>query len=224
LIEIKNLSHGYGNNKETRIEILHEIDLKIEKGEFIAIIGHSGSGKTTFLNILSGILNPESGSICYEEQNITNFSANEQSRFRKDKIGFIFQDFKLIPYYTVLDNVMIPYLHDKKKSELLAEAKEKLALVGIDEKRFKHIPKKLSGGEKQRVAIARALMGTPQVLICDEPTGNLDINNRNIVMEVLTHLQQQGQTIILVTHDLEITQYCNRVLKLKEGRFVSVTT
>ena len=218
MIKITGISHGYGSN-QTRIEILKDINLTIEKGEFIAIIGHSGSGKTTFLNILSGIMNPESGTIRYEDQDITNFSANEQSRFRKEKIGFIFQDFKLIPYYSVLDNVMIPYIHDKKKQELMEEAKEKLALVGIDETRFKHVPKKLSGGEKQRVAIARALMGDPQVLICDEPTGNLDVNNRNVVMNVLTKLKEQGQTIILVTHDLEITNYCDRVLKLKEGSF-----
>lgn len=218
MIEIKKLGHGYGT-KETRVEILRGIDLKIDKGDFVAIIGHSGSGKTTFLNILSGILNPEQGSIQYEERDITYLSTDEQSRFRKEKIGFVFQDFKLIPYYSVLDNVMIPYIHDKKKSELLKEAKEKLALVGLGEKHYKHIPKKLSGGEKQRVAIARALMGDPQVLICDEPTGNLDIGNREMVMDILTGLQKQGQTIILVTHDLEITSYCNRVLKLKAGIF-----
>ena len=217
MIEIKGLSHGYGR-KETYIEILKNINLTIDKGEFVAIIGHSGSGKTTFLNILSGILNPETGIIKYENQEINNFSKVEQSQFRKEKIGYIFQDFKLIPYYSVLDNVVIPYIHDKKRNELIEEAKEKLALVGIKESRFKHIPKKLSGGEKQRVAIARALMGNPQVLICDEPTGNLDINNRDAIMNVLLELKTQGQTIILVTHDLEITKYCDRILRLKEGR------
>jgi len=117
----------------------------------------------------------------------------------------------------ILDNVILPYIHDKKRKELLKEAKEKLALVGIPESRFKNIPKKLSGGEKQRVAIARALMGNPQVLICDEPTGNLDINNRDTIMNALLELKEQGQNIILVTHDLEITKHCDRILKLRNG-------
>jgi ABC-type lipoprotein export system ATPase subunit len=217
MIQIKELKHGYGSG-ETYIEILKGIDLTINKGEFVAIIGYSGSGKTTFLNILSGILNPEKGSVSYENQEISGFSKDEQSRFRKENIGYVFQDFKLIPYYSVMDNVIIPYIHDKSRNELVEEAKEKLSLVGIGERLYKNIPKKLSGGEKQRVAIARALMGNPQVLICDEPTGNLDINNRNVVMEVLLDLKKQGQTIILVTHDLEITKYCDRVLRLREGR------
>jgi ABC-type lipoprotein export system ATPase subunit len=221
MIEVKGLTHGFGEGKNY-FKILDDISLEINKGDFVAIIGHSGSGKTTLLNILSGIMNPASGTVKYEGQEINDFSKDEQSRFRKEKIGFVFQDFKLIPYYSVIDNVIIPYIHDKKRPELIEEAKAKLAMVGIKERSYNNIPKKLSGGEKQRVAIARALMGDPKVLICDEPTGNLDVNNRDLIMEVLTQLKNNGQTIILVTHDLELTKYCNRVLSLKEGRLTSI--
>jgi len=222
MIEITNLSHAYIEHGE-KVEILKNVNLTISKGEFLAIIGNSGSGKTTFLNILSGILDAETGSIKYNGQEINGISQTMKSQFRKENIGFVFQDFKLIPYYSALDNVMLPFIHYKNKHELLEEAKLKLSLVELDGKTFERIPKKLSGGEKQRVAIARALMGNSKVLICDEPTGNLDTKNRDLVMDLLLKLKKQGQTIVLVTHDMEITHYCDRILKLCDGQFEELT-
>ena len=201
-----------------RVEIkaLSDVNLEIEKGEMVAIIGASGSGKSTLLHMLGGIDTPTSGSIFYGKDNISAMNNKKLSAFRREKTGFVFQFFNLFQELTVKQNIMVPMQLQKKKvdKERVVELTESL---GIREK-LSAFPEQLSGGQQQRVAIARALINQPDLLLCDEPTGNLDEKTGQEVMELLLEAKEKwGQTIVLVTHNKEIANQADRVFKMKDG-------
>lgn len=203
-------------NKGVEVKALQDVNIEIQQGEILAITGSSGSGKSTLLHILGGINTPTGGSVFYGEENICRFSDKKLSAFRKEKTGFVFQFFNLFPELTVRQNILVPYQLQKKKggkekAEELAEA------LGIKDKLASY-PEQLSGGQQQRVAIARALMNSPDLLLCDEPTGNLDEKNGQEVMELLEQARDTwNQTIVIVTHEKSIAEQADRILKLKDG-------
>ena len=220
MIIVNNLSKYY-HNSSGKVVILDQLNLKVERGEWCSIIGPSGTGKSTLLHCISGLLKPDNGEVLFDNTNLYLLNEKERSDFRRRKIGFVFQDFKLLPYYSVLDNVILPLIFDYSKKELYERAEQLLLDVGIAEELFHRLPDGLSGGEKQRVAIVRALIGQPEVLICDEPTGNLDIENRNRMIQLISELNQKGQTIIVVTHDHEVAVCGNVTYQLRYGRLSS---
>ena len=192
----------------------------MEKGEWIAVMGPSGSGKSTLLNILGGLDAPTSGRVALGGQEISALSGSELARFRAEKIGFVFQQFHLVPYLTALENVMLAqYFHSLADER---EAAEALGRVGLGD-RLRHLPSQLSGGEQQRVCVARALINQPNVILADEPTGNLDEVNETLVMGLLTELHREGHTIVLVTHDPEIGRMAERRIELHHGRLTEVS-
>ncbi|HLS09802.1 ABC transporter ATP-binding protein [Lentibacillus sp.] len=218
MLKAENITKAF-HNKSYAIEILNDISFSISKGEWVSIVGPSGTGKSTFLNIMSGLLQPDSGSVFFDKLNIYKITEKERSNLRRKHIGFVFQDFKLLPYYSVLDNVIMPlhYEPKHKHSELQKRARRILKMVGVPESLYSRLPQGLSAGEKQRAAIARALIAEPDVLICDEPTGNLDRKNRNQIIDLFSQLKEQGKTIILVTHDLEAANHGDKVYQLING-------
>lgn len=194
------------------------IDLKILKGEWTVIMGPSGSGKTTLLNIISCLDRPTKGIVKVLGEDINKMSNRDLTRFRRENLGMIFQQYHLIPYFNALDNVLIAqFFHSMTEKESAIQA---LKEVGLD-KRLKNIPAKLSGGEQQRVAIARALINDPEIILADEPTGNLDRKNGTNILEIFKKLKKKGQTIIMVTHDEEIASWGDRVVRLVDGKVVS---
>jgi len=216
MLIVKNLSKRFVVGKHIK-DILININLTINQNELCSIIGPSGSGKSTLLNCISGILSPDNGEILIDQTNIVKLNEYELSNFKRKNIGFVFQDFKLLPYYSVIDNVMLPLLYDEDKNLLKNRAIQLLKQVGIKEDLFDRLPSSLSGGEKQRVAIARALIASPKLLLCDEPTGNLDIENRDQMTDLLLKLKNQGVAIIVVTHDLEVAKKADQCFELKSG-------
>lgn len=216
MLVMDSISKFYNQSNNT-LRLFENLSISIESGKWITIVGPSGSGKTTLLNCLSGLLPPDNGKVLFREVDIYQLKDDSRSNFRKKNIGFVFQDFKLLPYYSVLDNVVLPLIHDEGKSSLYSRAKELLEKVGITEDKYNRLPDTLSGGEKQRVAIARALIASPAVLIGDEPTGNLDRDNRNQIVELLDTLRESGQTIILVTHDEEVAKHGDETYRLSNG-------
>lgn len=220
MITVSKLTKSYHHSLRKTV-ILDQLDLKVERGEWCSIIGPSGTGKSTLLHCISGLLEPDNGEVFFENTNLYLLKDKERSDFRRRKIGFVFQDFKLLPYYSVIDNVILPLIFDLSKKELYEKAKQLLLNVGITEELFDRLPDSLSGGEKQRVAIARALIGQPELLICDEPTGNLDIENRDRIIQLLYQFNQKGQTIIVVTHDHEVAAYGSITYQLQYGRLSS---
>ncbi|WP_044748454.1 ABC transporter ATP-binding protein [Bacillus alveayuensis] len=216
MITVKNVSKSF-KNQSNILEVLKHIDFSVSKGAWVSIVGPSGSGKSTLLNIVSGLLRPDSGEVCFNDTNIYQLTEQQRSDLRRKHIGFVFQDFKLLPYYSVLDNVILPLYYDQHKNELYKRAKKLLHMVGIHESLFSRLPEGLSGGEKQRVAIARALIANPDVLICDEPTGNLDQGNRDNIIDLFCELKEQGKTIILVTHDMYVAVRGDDVYHLVNG-------
>ncbi|MFA1737909.1 ABC transporter ATP-binding protein [Lysinibacillus fusiformis] len=216
MIEIKNISKTYTHHSE-KVKIINNISISIEEGQWCTIVGPSGAGKSTFLNCVAGLLQPDEGEIIHEGIDIYSLKDKVKSEYRRLNIGFIFQDFKLLPYYSVLDNVALPLIYDEQKKSLYTKAKSLLEEVGIKEQMFNRLPEALSGGEKQRIAIARALIANPKVLICDEPTGNLDVNNRNIILDLLSKFKNSGKTIIMVTHDEEVANSGDKIYKLSNG-------
>jgi len=221
MIEIKNLKKTY-SYLSSEIVILNNISLAIDDGQWCSIIGPSGTGKTTFLNCIAGLLSPEEGDVLYEKKNIYKMKEKARNTYRKLNIGFIFQDFKLLPHYSVLDNVVLPLYYDEAKNNLYRRATDLLNQVGIKEHLFNRLPESLSGGEKQRVAIARALIANPKVLICDEPTGSLDSDNRNKILHILSELKDSGLTILLVTHDEEVAFKGDVTYRLNNGKLEEV--
>ena len=220
LIHLRNVSKIYKVG-EVEVQALKHINLEIKKGEFIAILGKSGSGKSTMLNSVGCLDTPTKGSIHLDEFDIEELHESELATIRGKKIGFIFQAFNLIPSLTALENVMLPMVFQGlEKDKRLKRAAELLALVGLKE-RIKHRPSQLSGGQQQRVAIARALANDPEVILADEPTGNLDSNTEKDIIELLKKLNKEGKTVIMITHNQKLAQIAKRIVYLKDGEIVN---
>jgi putative ABC transport system ATP-binding protein len=217
LIEIKKLNKTYESGDEC-IMALVDIDLMIEKGEFISVMGPSGSGKSTLLTILGGLNHPTQGDVVVDEIPIYKLPLEKLADFRREYLGFVFQSFQLIPYLTVIENVMLPLsITEKSKREQMKMAEEMLERIGLRGK-GKRLPDQLSGGEQERVAIARALVNSPPILLADEPTGNLDSKTGKEIMHLFKSINEEGQTIVMVTHNPENMAFSTRTLFLKDGK------
>lgn len=216
MIELKNVSKSFTLGDQ-EVKALDKINFSVSKGEFVAIIGPSGSGKSTMMNILGLLDVADSGEYLLDDLSIREASESTLADIRNRKIGFIFQSFNLLPKMNALENVQIPLMYrgiSKKESQKKAyEYLEKVGLKG----REKHMPSQLSGGQQQRVAIARALIGNPEIILADEPTGALDSKTGHEVMDLLEELNREGQTIILITHDINIANRAKRIVKMKDG-------
>ncbi len=219
-IEIKNLEKIYCNDG-TETPALNGVSFNIEAGEFVAIIGPSGSGKSTLMHILGCLDTPTSGQYFFEGKDVSQLSDDELADIRKKKIGFVFQAFNLLPRTTVLRNVVLPLAYANiPKGEREEIAKKSLLSTGLEEKHFYHLSNQLSGGEMQRVAIARALANNPSLILADEPTGNLDSKTGEVVLETFKNLNNQGKTIILITHEKYIAEHAKRTISLKDGEII----
>jgi putative ABC transport system ATP-binding protein len=215
LVELDKVSKQFGG-----VRALDEVSFTVEAGEWIAIMGPSGSGKTTLINILGGLDSPSSGRVLVDGLDIGPLSEKDLTRYRAEKIGFVFQQFHLVPYLTAVENVMLAqYFHSMTDEK---EAREALGRVGLTD-RAEHLPAQLSGGEQQRVAVARALINRPKLLLADEPTGNLDEANERIVVNLFRELHAEGHTILLVTHDQSIGRLADRRIELAHGRLSQIT-
>lgn len=218
VIETKNLGKTYGK-KDNLVKALSNVNIKVEKGEFVAIIGTSGSGKSTLLHQLGGVDRPTEGKVLIEDKDIYNLNETELAIFRRRKIGFVFQSFNLIPVLTVEENIKMPALLDHRKvdEEYYNDLIRTLGLEG----RENHLPSQLSGGQQQRVAIARALINKPSIVLADEPTGNLDSETSKEIMEMLKFsIRKYNQTAIVITHDLRIAENADRIIKIADGKVV----
>ena len=222
LIEVRNLMKIY-NPGENEVRALNDVSLRIAKGEFVAIIGQSGSGKSTFMNMLGCLDMPTSGSYYLNGRDVAGLSDDELSEIRNLEIGFIFQGFNLIPNLTALENVELPLIYRNvpaaKRYEMSVASLKKVGLSN----RMDHKPSEMSGGQQQRVAIARALAAAPPVILADEPTGNLDSASSKEIMQILRELHQEGRTVILITHDNKIAASARRVIRIMDGKIVSDT-
>jgi putative ABC transport system ATP-binding protein len=221
ILEARNLTKELAMGRE-KISILRGLNLSVEQGEVVAIVGPSGCGKTTLLGLIGGLDTPTSGSITLAGQEISRLSEDKLANVRNRTIGFVFQFFNLVPTLTALENVALPVQFDDKSNfNPEKRSRELLTLVGLGH-RLKHKPKELSGGEQQRVAIARALANQPAILLGDEPTGNLDSEKGQEILELIFRLRQElGLTVILVTHDPKVAGRADRVLHMKDGQFVT---
>jgi putative ABC transport system ATP-binding protein len=217
LINVKDLKKDY-LNEDLVTPVLHGLNFKIDKGEFVAIMGPSGSGKSTLMHILSLLDRPTGGVYEFEGKDTSDFKDEHLAELRNESMGFVFQSFNLLARTTVMDNVKLPLLYSKKKNhdKLAADA---LAAVGLSH-RLNYFTNQISGGEKQRVAIARALVCDPSVIFADEPTGNLDSKSGNTVMNILQNLNEEGRTIILVTHEMDTANHAKRIIRVKDGMIV----
>ena len=222
MIRLNHVSRLYPSRAEApggAIRALDDFTLSVDPGEWIAVMGPSGSGKSTLVNLIGCLDRPSSGEIWLDGQNVAVLSRNELNRVRAEKIGFIFQQFHLIPYLSAVENVMLAqYFHSMTDEE---EAREALAVVGLKD-RADHVPAQLSGGEQQRVCIARALINDPKIILADEPTGNLDSTNSAAIMDLLQTIRGHlGTTIIVVTHDPHVASWADRIIKLEDGQVQS---
>jgi len=221
IIEGKNLSKYYGNG-ENKVVALNKVNLKIASGDFISIMGPSGSGKSTLLHIISGLDMPSSGTVTFGGKNIYEMDDKDLSAFRRRKIGFIFQQFNLLPVLTAKENIIMPLLLDRRKPDE-SYLKQITELLGISN-RLSHLPGELSGGQQQRVAIARALIAKPDVIFADEPTGNLDSKSGTEVMEMLKNIWKElGKALVIITHDSRIAQMAERQFYIADGVLSEVT-
>src|SRR5579859_6922358 len=213
-VVLENLVKEYGT-----LRALGGVSFNIQPGEWIALMGPSGSGKTTLINILGGLDTATSGSVTVNGEDVTRLNESDLVRYRAEKIGFVFQQFHLVPYLTALENVMLAQYFHSVTDE--SQAVESLKRVGLGD-RLEHLPSKLSGGEQQRVAIARALINQPKLILADEPTGNLDEANEQVVLDLLRELHRSGHTILLVTHSPEIGRMADRRIELAHGRLMHI--
>lgn len=213
LLELKNITKRYGS-----LYALDKVNLSIDKGEWIAIMGPSGSGKSTMMNIISCMDKPTEGQVIFDGRDITKDGRRKLTEFHRDKIGLVFQQFHLINYLNAVENVMVAQYYHSMPDE--KEALEALESVGLKD-RAKHLPSQLSGGEQQRVCIARALINSPELILADEPTGNLDEANENIVLDLFRQLHKEGTSLIVVTHDPEVGEVAERVVRLEHGKIIS---
>lgn len=223
LAELRGVSRTYQKGKE-RVEVLHELDLDIPNGDFVAIMGPSGSGKTTLLNLLGGLDRPSSGSVKVGGAELSSMSNNQLSNWRSTHVGFVFQFYNLLPVLTAQKNVELPLLLTNfSGKERAARAAIALDIVGLAD-RAKHLPRELSGGQEQRVGIARAIVSDPNLLLCDEPTGDLDRETADEILKLLQILNSEhGKTIVMVTHDAQAAGYAKRTLHVDKGQLESRT-
>lgn len=214
LLKDLNKSYNIGNEK---VYALKNINFRVDDGEFIAVIGPSGSGKSTLMNIIGCLDMPDCGEYYINDENITKLSDNKLAKIRNLKIGFIFQSFNLLPRLTALENIELPLIYrGLNKKDTIEKSMKAAEMVGISD-RIAHRPNEMSGGQQQRTAIARAIAGEPDIILADEPTGNLDSKSGKEIMEILVNLNNKGKTIILITHDLSMAQYAGRMLKICDG-------
>ena len=209
IVRTVKLSRTYGE-----LRALDGVDLEVARGEWLSVMGPSGSGKTTLLNILGGLDRPTAGQLFVDGTEVTSLAPKDLARFRRETVGLVFQQFHLVPYLTALENVMLAQYFHSMADE--AEARAALEAVGLDE-RLRHLPAQLSGGEQQRVCIARALINQPKIILADEPTGNLDAANEEIVLDIFRRLHAQGHTLIVVTHDARVGRLADRLITLEHG-------
>lgn len=217
MLTAKNISKSYGS-----LEVLKSVDINIDKAEIVSIVGSSGAGKSTLLHILGTLDKPDAGEVFLHEQQIEKLTGNALAKFRNKHIGFIFQFHHLLPEFSALENVCIPgWIAKRKRTEVEKDAKEILELLGLS-KRINHKPHELSGGEQQRVAVARALINKPDIIMADEPTGNLDSANGRDLHELFMQLRDTyQQTFLIVTHNEELAKMSDRIIHMKDGKIIS---
>lgn len=217
VIELKGLVKEYGAD-DVKVRALDEIDLTIEKGEFVAIMGPSGCGKTTLLNILGMLDSATSGDYALDGRPVADLSSREQAHIRGNRIGFVFQSFNLVPRLNVIENVALPLNYKRSwRYNKLRKASKVLKTFELQEREY-YMPHQLSGGQVQRVAIARALVNSPSIILADEPTGNLDSKSSELIMDELRDIHRKGNTIVMVTHNPDLTSYASRIIQMKDGR------
>lgn len=215
-LELKNICKIFGD-----VKALDDISFEVKKGEWVSVMGPSGSGKSTLVNILSLMDTPSSGVYMLGGDDASNLNADDTLKFRREKIGLVFQQFHLVPYLSALENVMIAqYYHSSVDEE---DAKKALEAVGLSH-RLTHRPSQLSGGEQQRLCIARSLINDPEILIADEPTGNLDEANERIILDLFCKLRKEGKTILLVTHNPDLGEYGDKIVYLRHGKLENIRT
>jgi putative ABC transport system ATP-binding protein len=219
VIEVQHLSRIYEMGS-VKVNALLDASFHISKGEFVALMGSSGSGKSTLLHLLGCLDTPTSGKYFLEDQDVSDFTNDERAHVRNQRIGFIFQTFNLLSRISALDNVALPLLYRKSHNGVIENARDALEKVGLLN-RLNHKPMELSGGERQRVAIARALVTKPVIILADEPTGNLDSKTGREIMELLTRLNEEGSTILLVTHDPKIAKFAHRKINMLDGKIMA---
>ena len=220
VIKLENVTKVYSLPTDDVIA-LDNINLEVKRGEFLAIMGTSGSGKSTLLNQIGCLDVPTSGNLYIDGRSVRELNDNELTDLRRDKIGYIFQNFNLIPLLDLCENVEYPLILKYKKRDDTGRPKELLEMVGLDETRVWHKPNEISGGQRQRVAIARALVNDPAILLCDEPTGNLDSRTSVQIMDMISGLNREGRTIVMVTHEPDIAAYAEKTIVMEDGRIIS---
>ena len=222
LLKSENLVKTYQNTKQAKIEVLKSVSLSIDENKISVIVGASGAGKSTLLHLLGGLDRPDSGEVFYGDQNIFNFSDEKLAKFRNKHIGFVFQFHHLLPEFTAVENVAIPrMIHGVSLSEATKNAEELLDAVGLSERRT-HKPAELSGGEQQRVAVARAMANDPDIIFADEPTGNLDSANSEVVHKIILNLRDQfKKTFVIVTHNQGLVELADNVFEMKDGKLLN---
>lgn len=222
MIECININKEYENG-DVKTHVLKDVSFKINKGEFVAITGPSGSGKSTMMHIIGALDTPTSGKYLLDGQDVSELSDDELADIRKSKIGFVFQSFNLLSRSSVLRNVMLPLVYaELPLEEREDKAKKALLSAGLDEDRWHHLSNQLSGGQMQRVAIARALVNSPSIILADEPTGNLDTQTGQIVLNTFKELnKKEGHTIVLITHEQDVAKYADRIIYIRDGKVMN---
>ncbi len=222
MISVENITKAYPDG-DGLFYALAGVSFKIKKGEYVAIMGPSGSGKSTMMHILGALDTPTSGKYFLEDRDLSLFSDDELAEIRRDKIGFVFQAFNLLPRTTVLRNAMLPLVYSNTSPEEREKlARQSLLSAGLDEDHFDHLSNQLSGGQIQRVAIARALVNSPSIILADEPTGNLDTKTGEIVLDTFERLnKEEGRTIIMITHEITVAEHADRIISIRDGKIES---
>jgi putative ABC transport system ATP-binding protein len=218
MIELDGITKTYTRNGAEPVRALRDVSLRIDRGEFVAIVGSSGSGKSTLMSILGLLDRPSSGEYRFDGRDVSKLDAGEQARFRNKRVGFVFQSFHLLPRTSALENVELPLLYSDRV-DIDGVGRKALESVGLAD-RVDHSPAELSGGQQQRVAIARALVNEPDLLLADEPTGNLDARSALEIMSLFRDLNRQGRTIVIVTHDMAMAEHARRIARIEDGCIV----